>query len=187
MSCCPILGTPPKDAGPSKLATKSASICQLCATDILANTITVSNLNVESINNVTVTPPSSVCVCSTSTYTPSVISFTGFSSGVNPVPALISRLGNIITITGIVVATNTGVNNWATAELSLPPLLPIGSNVTVDYVRGSGSYWNQNVDVVTGIVLPVHVQAVTSTTFRICVNQLLTDGAMSYTLQYQTA
>lgn len=180
MSCCPVTGGPSKDSAPHVLATKKASICSLCASEISATNISTTNLDVDTINGAPVS--SSSCTCETSTYTPNVISFLGFSSGVTPLPALITRINNIVTITGIVVATNTLPNNWATAELSLPLAFPVGGTA---FARGSGAYWNNDVDVLTGVVVPVHIIQQTATTFRLSVNQLTSDGSMTYTLQYE--
>jgi len=176
-------GLLPKDAQLNNIknndiiATKRLVACEIKATEVTAD-----NLNVATINNLPVSSSSSSCSCETSEYIPPIISETGFA--VNPFPATVTRIDKVITVSGIMVATNTGANLWATAELGLPIAFPVGPS---SYIRGSGSYWNQNVNVVTGIVLPVHVQAVSATSFRVCVNQLLTDGALTYMFQYQIA
>jgi hypothetical protein len=127
--------------------------------------------------------PSSACICDELIYTPQVLSSIGFNAGVSPLPALVSRLGNVITISGIAIATNT-LSNFGSCVMTLPPTFPTGGAIT-DFVRGTGTWWNNENDVNTGLLVPVHIVGLSTTTFQMSVNALPRDGPICYMLQYR--
>lgn len=165
------------------IATKKLVACELISEEITAN-----NINVDTINNLPISSstPGLSCLCEVSNYTPSVVTFLGFASGVDPRDCIITRIGNVITITGLIVATNNQLTpGYASAELTLPPAYPPAGT---SFVRGSGAYWNNNNDILTGVVLPVHILSASATTFLLSTQGLLpTDGPITFTLQYQIA
>jgi len=170
MSCCNTNGTVPRDINVSALSAQKAFVCNLCA----------GNVDVRTLNGVAIERLVTANI-ETGTYLPTVTSQVGYTQPVQPFPATFQRVENVVTVTGILLVTNTGVNQWASAVLTTPPSLPPSPT---SFARGSGSFWNQTIDAATGVVTAVHMQQEAAEQVRLSNQQLSTDGVIAYSFSY---
>lgn len=174
MSCNPRL---------QDFATNNLSVSNSISTPSLKTCFAqIRNLQVDTINGEPVSSSGSGCLCSSGTYLPNITNIVGFSSGVGIfAPFTYIILDNVVKVSGILVATNTGGNNYSSADIELPfpaSLSPLGSST------GTVTYWNGDTGItaviISGIVLG---SSQTTATLRFS-TALPTDGPITIQFTY---